>query len=130
MVDVGQDPGAALVAEIANIAQNLALQNMSRPSSICRVRTGATSKTTAPASSKRFAAASTASRISVSAARPQPASSITPIFMPRTSISWSIQSKSLGGRLVPSRQSGRESVAIEKAASSTHRVIGPAQRPT
>gem|GEM_PF-4464051 len=66
--------------------QNLARQNLSSPSNIPRVITGSTSKTTAPASSKRLAAASTASRISASASRPQPASSMTPIRMPRTSI--------------------------------------------
>lgn len=50
--------------------------------------------------------------------------------MPDRSMSRSIQLKSFGGRLVPSRQSGRDSVAIEKAASSTVRAIGPTQRPT
>jgi hypothetical protein len=84
----------------------------------------------APAFSKRFAADSTATLISSSTANPQPASSIRPIFMPDMSTAKSIQSKSLGGRLVPSRQSGRDSVAMEKAASSTVRVIGPRQRPT
>ena len=35
-----------------------------------------------------------------------------------------------GGRLMPSRRSGRDSTLIINAASSTVRVIGPATRPT
>lgn len=110
-------------------AHSRARQKRSSPSSIGRDSTGGAATIRAPCAAKRSAAASTAATICGSGASPQPASSIRPIRMPLTCAGAIDQSIVSGGRLVASRQSGRDRKRISSAASSIVRVIGPAQRP-
>ncbi|MCY1311375.1 hypothetical protein D9M70_616660 [compost metagenome] len=93
---------------------------------------GCMGSTVAPAFSNRRAACSTAAWISGSTARPQPASSSSPMRRPRRwsgATSNAAQSMSCAGRLMLSRASGRASACIMSAASPTVRVMGPAARP-
>ena len=104
-------------------------QNASMPSSMARVKNGPIGSTSAPAASKRSAAARTAAR-DLGVDR-QAAAGVEQQADPQAA-HVALEPRPgdvLGGRLIVSRSSGCASTLIISAASATVRVIGPATRP-